>query len=231
MPEPSCLSIINLHPLKGSAIIEIGPAIANSIVDIIFDGNGKNVKKNNALIDSEKFVMGKLIARSFDGLRESWKKIIEFNPELVSVETIASTVEISPPEAMGTLVSFECKMDDVEDMMSIYYPHRVIEPIKNKITSQFLASGIEAVNEPLKSATDRITIPVSAIIGTANLPLKAIEDLDIDNILELNKTIDKDIDIYAGGAIIARGEVVVIDDKFGIRITEIGNKNGNNNGK
>jgi flagellar motor switch protein FliN/FliY len=87
------------------------------------------------------------------------------------------------------------------------------------------------VNEPLKSCTDRITIPVSAIIGEANLPLKAIEELDIGNILELNKTIDRDIDIYDGGVIIARGEVVVIDDKFGMRITEIGNKNGNNNSK
>jgi flagellar motor switch protein FliM len=121
-----------LPTLKGSAIIEIGPAIANSMVDIIFDGNGKNVKNNDELTNSEKFVMGKLIVRSFDGLRESWKKIIEFNPELVTIETIASTVEISPPETMGALVSFECKIDDVEDMMSIYYPHRVIEPIKNQ---------------------------------------------------------------------------------------------------
>ena len=39
-------------------------------------------------------------------------------------------------------------------------------------------------------------------------------------ILELDKLVDTDLDIYAGNVLIARGKVVVIDEKFGIRVTE-----------
>ena len=78
------------------------------------------------------------------------------------------------------------------------------------------------MNEPIKSDMDQMSIPVSVIIDEKNFPLKTIKELEVGTILELDKSIDRDMDIYAGNVLIARGEVVVIDDKFGIRITEKG---------
>lgn len=88
------------------------------------------------------------------------------------------------------------------------------------------------MNKPAKpeapqTVMDQATIPVSVMLGETSLTLEDIKRMGEGSILELDKTVDQLMDIYAGGVIIARGEVVTIDDNFGIRITEVGEKNGN----
>jgi flagellar motor switch protein FliN/FliY len=45
----------------------------------------------------------------------------------------------------------------------------------------------------------------------------------VGTIVELDKLVGEPLDVYANGKFIAKGEVVVIDDNFGIRITDISN--------
>ena len=221
--RPSCLSVINLHQLKGSAVIEIGPEASASILDIVFDGSGNiQYQKHFAdLTNLEKFVMKNLLSGFLAGIRRSWEKIIELRPELTAIETRAQAVQVALPNEMGILVTFECKINETEDIISIYYPCHVLEPIKTKLTSRYYNSGVETVNEPAKAAPEPGSVPVSIIIDEKNFPLKTINDLEIGAILELDKTIDKPMDIYANGVMVARGEVVVIGDQFGIKITEL----------
>jgi len=134
VPTPTCLSIINLHPLEGSAIFEIDPAVYCMILNILFGGNGEHIfHNNNELTDLEKFAMEKLMVRSFDAIRESWKKIIEFDPEFIKIETIPQNVKMLPLKEMAVLVTFECKVKGkinyTEGMINILYPYPLIKPI------------------------------------------------------------------------------------------------------
>jgi flagellar motor switch protein FliM len=218
----SFVSIINLHPLKGSAVIKIDQAGYARMLDILFGGHGNYKYSNTGLTSLEKFVMEKLIVRSFDAICGPWKKIIDFTPELTTIKTIPEDVKLLPPDEMAVLVTFECKINNRTSSISILYPYCVINPIKNRITSQYYNSGVETMSEPIESDMDQMSIPVSVIMDEKNFPLKTIKELEVGTILELDKPIDRDMDIYAGDVIIACGEVVVIDDKFGIRITETG---------
>jgi flagellar motor switch protein FliN/FliY len=58
-------------------------------------------------------------------------------------------------------------------------------------------------------------------LGKKNMPLKAVRDIKEGSIIELEKLAGGPVDIFAGGIPIGRGEVVVIDENFGIRVTEI----------
>jgi len=220
--SPSCLAIINLHPLKENAIIEISSAIYNVMLNIQIDGYERDILYNeNELTESEKVVMGKLMICFFNAIHESWKKIIEITPELTTIETSLKDVKIESPDEVGVLAMFECKINDIEGIINIFYPYSFIKPIKNKITSSYYNLGVETMNKPIKSDADQTSIPVSVVIGEKNFPLQSIKDMEIGTILELDKSIGEDMDIYAGNVLAAHGAVVVINDKFGIKITEI----------
>ena len=66
-------------------------------------------------------------------------------------------------------------------------------------------------------------IPVSARVelGQAELSLKDILDLEEGSIIELNRLAGEPLDIKVGGQLIAQGEVVAIDDFYGVRITNV----------
>lgn len=66
-----------------------------------------------------------------------------------------------------------------------------------------------------------VPLEMSAILGRARKSIKEILALEPGSIIELNKYAEEPLDIYVNGKLIAQGEVVVLDEKFGIRINNI----------
>lgn len=66
-------------------------------------------------------------------------------------------------------------------------------------------------------------IPVQARVelGQAEMSLKEILDLSEGSIIELNRLAGEPLDLKVGGQLIAQGEVVAIDDYYGLRITNV----------
>ena len=111
-----------LPPLEGSAAIEVDARICRSLLNILFGGDGNHINYKAELTDLEKFVMQKLIARSFDKIYELWKKVVELNPELKAIETDPRCAQVSPLDEMVLLVTCDCKICNIENFINICYP-------------------------------------------------------------------------------------------------------------
>lgn len=66
-----------------------------------------------------------------------------------------------------------------------------------------------------------VPLEVSVELGRANKSIKEILDFSPGTIIELNKLAGEPVDVFVNGKLVAKGEVVVIEENFGIRITEI----------
>lgn len=66
-----------------------------------------------------------------------------------------------------------------------------------------------------------IELPIVIRVGTTEMPLKNVLKIGLGSIIQLNKTVDDPIDLLVNGKLVARGEVVVVDSNFALRITEI----------
>lgn len=66
-------------------------------------------------------------------------------------------------------------------------------------------------------------VPLKVVVelGRARMTLKQVMDLTTGSLIELDKLTGEPVDVLVNGKLIARGEVVVIDENFGVRITEI----------
>lgn len=84
-----------------------------------------------------------------------------------------------------------------------------IEPVK----PVDIQHGIEMVQD--------VSLQLIAELGRTKLPVKDIIRLNEGAVIELDKVADEPIELIVDNKVIARGEVVSIDDYFGIRITEI----------
>ena len=92
-------------------------------------------------------------------------------------------------------------------------------------------SKLENIEKPIKQEKSKtynllldVELELSAILGETDISLKKVLDLTKGSIIELdNKTIEP-IKLLANGSEVARGEVVIIEDNFGLRITDISNK-------
>ncbi len=66
-----------------------------------------------------------------------------------------------------------------------------------------------------------IPLEVTVELGRTRLLIRDILDLGAGSIIELDKIAGEPVDLFANGLLVARGEVIVIDDNFGVRVTEI----------
>jgi len=66
-----------------------------------------------------------------------------------------------------------------------------------------------------------IPIEVTAELGKANLTLREMLEISEGSIIELGRLAGEPLDLKVGESVIAQGEVVAIDDNYGIRITNV----------
>lgn len=75
-----------------------------------------------------------------------------------------------------------------------------------------------------------ISLQVTVEFGRARLPLRQLLSLTRGAVLELHRTPDQPVDVLVNDTLIARGEVVLVGEEFGVRVTEIVNPNHPNHG-
>lgn len=76
------------------------------------------------------------------------------------------------------------------------------------------------INKNLEILMD-IKLQMTVELGRTELPIKKVLELTRGSIIELEKIAGEPVELYANGKLVAHGEVVVIEDNFGLRITSI----------
>lgn len=88
-----------------------------------------------------------------------------------------------------------------------------LDPRAAELVAPTGARDLEAVYE--------IPVQVSAVLGKAHMQVSQLLKLGRGAVVELDRKVGEAIDIYVNNRLVARGEVVVVDDKLGVTMTEI----------
>ncbi|MGI4817443.1 MULTISPECIES: flagellar motor switch protein FliN [unclassified Brevundimonas] len=77
-----------------------------------------------------------------------------------------------------------------------------------------------------KTAADLATVfdvpvNISAVLGKANMSVSQLLKLNKGSVLELDRKVGEAIDIFVNNRLVARGEVVLVEDRLGVTMTEI----------
>ncbi|WP_259783124.1 flagellar motor switch protein FliN [Aestuariispira ectoiniformans] len=90
------------------------------------------------------------------------------------------------------------------------------EPLDPRAAELVVPTGardLEAVYE--------IPVQVAAVLGKSHMQVSQLLKLGRGAVVELDRKVGEAIDIYVNNRLVARGEVVVVDDKLGVTMTEI----------
>jgi len=66
-----------------------------------------------------------------------------------------------------------------------------------------------------------VPVTLSMEVGRTRVPIRNLLQLNQGSVVELERATGEPLDVYVNGTLIAHGEVVVVNDKFGIRLTDV----------
>jgi flagellar motor switch protein FliN/FliY len=106
----------------------------------------------------------------------------------------------------------EVPLEDLEEPKTGSDAQEFEELIEEE-AQQVTAQELEAVYD--------IPVQVSAVLGKSSMQVSQLLKLGRGAVVELDRKVGEAIDIYVNNRLIARGEVVIVDDRLGVTMTEI----------
>lgn len=86
--------------------------------------------------------------------------------------------------------------------------------------SNAIADSVIARETELEALLD-VEVEITAILGTSMMPISQILKLGRGAVVELNRNVGEDIEVHANNRVVANGEVVVVEDRLGVNLTDI----------
>jgi len=105
-----------------------------------------------------------------------------------------------------------------------------VEDDDNSVDSQTEVRTEDATHSPLKDAVSDmrnldvimdIPVRISMEVGNTSISIRKLLELSRGSVVQLNRLAGEPLDVLVNGTLVAHGEVVVVDEKFGIRLTDV----------
>jgi len=66
-----------------------------------------------------------------------------------------------------------------------------------------------------------VSVSLSLEVGRARIPIRNLLQLNQGSVVELERMAGEPLDVYVNGTLVAQGEVVVVNERFGVRLTDV----------
>ncbi|MCL2352652.1 MAG: flagellar motor switch protein FliM [Firmicutes bacterium] len=201
--NPSILGIANLHPLKGSVVLEISPSIGYAVIDRVLGGPGDGLKKIREFSEIEKALLERLITQMLSYLTEPWESVAEIRPRLEKLETNPQFAQIVAPAEIAALVTISAKIGAAEGFINFCIPNLVVDPVMDRLNTKFWFNqntddGDASHREALERGLERAAVTVSAVVGKARITVADFVNLRVGDIITLDSFINSDMSVMVG---------------------------------
>ena len=137
----------------------------------------------------------------------------EINDEALADEWAAALAEAGEdgdPAAAEALADMQAPMEPEADIQPAPFDDLQPEP----------GAGIAEGDVNLDVIMD-IPVTISMEVGSTHIPIRNLLQLNQGSVVELDRLAGEPLDVMVNGTLIAHGEVVVVNEKYGIRLTDV----------
>jgi flagellar motor switch protein FliN/FliY len=99
---------------------------------------------------------------------------------------------------------------------------------REPVTLEEMAADARRAHDPYaeKNAVDLeavfdVPVRISVVLGRARMPVSDLLGLDTGTVIELDRQVGEAVEIYVNDRLVARGEIVLVENRLGVTMTEI----------
>jgi flagellar motor switch protein FliN len=135
-------------------------------------------------------------------------------------EALAEQAETEQSEA-GPQAADEVGSSEEASKPEDAYEKAAFDKLKNVAATEGGGAALDLSGEGTLDVILDIPVTVSMEIGRTRLPIRNLLRLNQGSVVELDRLAGEPLDVLVNGTLIAHGEVVVVNEKYGIRLTDV----------
>ena len=225
LPSPTSFNVFSLKPLDGKGVIELNPSIVYPMIDRLLGGKGESFETTREFTDIELNLIDQVLRVITQNMRDIWSPIMDIYPVVEAKESSPNVVQIVAQNEIVIMVIMEIIIGQTSGMMNICYPVITIESLLPKLANRDLifneASGRKSRNKELKALLGGAKIELEAVLGYAELSMEQILDLQVGDIIKLDRPANDTVIVKVDGREKFIAEIGIRRYRRTIKIKEI----------
>ncbi len=186
-------------------IIQLSNSLTYILIDRLLGGRGEYKDAERDFTEIEVSIMDKIINNMAALLHDPWEPYVEVNPNVVNIETNSRVFSAVDYDDTVMLVCLEATVSDTKTIITLCIPALSLDGVMQKYVSKTARSTrkFDAVREQerrdnIMNALNNSSLEITAELGKTTLDLYDVLNLQIDDIIPLDKSINSNVILKIG---------------------------------
>lgn len=207
LPDNALIGMINLKPDNkqyndATLIMDMSTSIGFFMIDRLLGGSGEGYNLNRDYTDIEIEILKNVFQKICSHLQEAWCNYIDVKTNLNSIETNSRLLQALAPDDIVVIVALNMKIKNLNGGISLCIPAANLEEMIGnfsiKYARTFKRQDPEQEEAKREMIFDRLTdsdLEIKAVLDQFQLNLSDVMNLQLSDVIPLNKSINSNIDI------------------------------------
>ena len=188
---PTNLNMVQVKPLRGTALFIFDPNLVFLVVDNLFGGDGRF----HARIEGREFtptelrIIQRLLDVVFENLEKSWAPVYAVKFEHMRSEMHTQFASIATPNEVVVTTTFTIELGTASGDFHLCMPYAMLEPIRDILYSTLQGDHVEADKRWVRLLSRQVQaaeVELVVNLGSAKLTLNQVNGLKIGDVIPLN---------------------------------------------
>ncbi len=223
LPRPTCLAGLTLRPLTGQSVLHLDIGLCFVILKKLMGGRADSERRVRASTEIERGIFSHFIGRIVELVRNASSKLVELNPEIVTLENNPDYVSGIPVGETMAGLRFRIRLEAVEGVLELAMPLSSFGPVRDIFDPEEhieLRSSNEMAQDR-RQILDMIQATDSELVvrmGEVDMSLDRVLALREGDLLHLPQTVDSPLTVLIEGREVFLAEAGRINQNRAVKL-------------
>lgn len=204
LPVPSSLQIFKMDPFRGNALFVLEPKLVFALVETFLGGSGaRNVRiEGRDFTSIEQRLIQRVINILLSDMEKAWYFLHPVQVQFIRSEINPQFAKICEPDDVVLINRYEVDMDRAVGSITCCIPLSNLESIKSKLTTAFQREQSDEdiqLARTLQEGIKNVPVDLKIELGKAMIPAGDIVELQVGDIIQLDRRKDDLLPCYLAG--------------------------------
>ena len=188
---PTNLNMVQVKPLRGSALFIFDPNLVFLVVDSLFGGDGRfhTRVEGREFTQTEHRIIQKMLEVVFENYEKSWAPVYEVKFEFMRSEMHTQFASIATPNEVVVTTTYTIELGNASGDFHLCLPYAMLEPIRDILYSSLQGDHMEADKRWVRLLSRQVQaaeVELVANLGQARLTLNQVNQLKVGDVIPLD---------------------------------------------
>lgn len=221
---PTNLNLIQMKPLRGTALMVFDPTLVFLVVDNMFGGDGRfhTRVEGRDFTQTEQRIIQRILNIVFETYSKSWEPVYPVQFEYMRSEMNTQFANIATPNEVVIAVTFNVELGPASGEIHFCFPYSMLEPLRDMLSSPLQGEVLGTDKRWVKLMTQQVQaaeVEIVADLAKTNMMIGDVLNMKVGDVVPLN--IEESIEAQVDGVPVMLCKYGMFNGQYALRVEKL----------